>query len=559
MTTSTPRIGNPSLLGRLARIERLKVTFAISLLVLIGAALLWFSLLPHQTHFQPDSASYVEQARSLLEGDGFQSRGFAIDEIAPWRTSHSLKRPDFLFPPGYPIAVAAGSALFQIRVDVAALWVTRIALFFLPLTIFLFLRPLAGFGGALCLAIVAGASPSVLDTGVMAASDIFSLTLSIISFGVVLTVLTNRDVSRPRAFVFIGGFLAGAAYLTRNANIALLLSLAASFLMAGVFLSRPMKRGLVRMAAICGAGTALAVFPPIVRNLIMFGSIQPYRMIPSTVGFVQNIHLYINAQITEILGSPRWGHLLGWSPIGLAAIAILVGVLVYLSIRVWPRLSQENRVVFVSSIIYASLGAAVAIVARTKYQWGEPISIRHAMPYTAFWLLPIAIILHRYVSNKKVLFLGLSALMLAWILLRVPAVYQVIPSPRDATIEKLIGSEKTRGTAPCPSRNDPLIISNYAFLYRIICDADALHLTGNSVADYEIPIRSPLQIVEYIRSNLRQIRPDVIALHPGRGISVTALPISSHDTKLLAARGWKIELNSPQALVLERFSKTAVP
>lgn len=282
---------------------------------------------------------------------------------------------------------------------------------------------------------------------------------------------------------------------------------------------------------------------------MVFGKMQPYEMPPSTVSGWWNLRTFISAQISELLGSSYLGTLAGWSVPGLATLLLLTILIVRLSIKCWPTLQTGQQRAFVFSFIYALLGSAVVIAARTKYQWGEPISDRHTLQYATFLLLPLAILLRHLTGRKVVLITLSSAIVLALVTLRGISVGNEVRKERQgtsstATIVKLIDEFKTEGAGPCARDKKTLVVSNYAYLYRILCDAESLHPAGGGMGEQSIS-----EVAALVQSSVGD-RPVIVAFHPGRGIDSSNMPLRDHDVEALTAQGWMIRDNSPLALVL---------
>ena len=446
---------------------------SVLLMFVVGLLALWRAILPGFVPFNADSASYTDQARSILAGNGFESRpdGGGIDDI------DVSQRPSKLFPPGYPLVIAAGSAVSGVPVEAVAPWISRIALMVLPLTVFMAFRPVIGVYGAVCLGILGGLSPGVIRWGDYAASDLLSLTLVLTSFGLTLTAWSHNHVSRALLLALGGGLLAGFAYLTRNANMALLLAVPLS--MAVWFLASPQTERATtwRVGLSWALGTSIIVVPWLARNVWVFGTIQPYEMPPSTVGAGSNLRIFIEAQIFDVLGSRELGRLAGWSIPGLVTLLVVAIVFVHLSSKQWSTFQSAERRAFVLSLTYAVLGAAIVVAARTKYEWGDSIQIRNTMQYTLFILLPAAILLRHRLGSKHVLITLTLAIMVALTTLRFLSIAdEVNPTIQESSrlaVVKLIDESGPDKTGPCARESKPLVISNYAFLYRILCDANS--------------------------------------------------------------------------------------
>jgi hypothetical protein len=238
---------------------------------------------------------------------------------------------------------------------------------------------------------------------------------------------------------------------------------------------------------------------------------------------------------------------------------IAVGTLAALAaVRGWQKFSTAERVIFISSLLYAFVGAAVVIIARTKYQWGELISIRHAMPYTAPILLALAIGLSRNFGKRMALLTIGTALMSIWCFIRLPDIYEEAferHSSREADIEQAVRQESTTNNGPCAHDSYSAVISNYAYLYRIFCDIDAVHFT--SLPYLEIPVRYPVEIITSFGSESGIAGPATIALHPGRGVGDGSLPISAQDAASLQTAGWSTMINTPNTLVVSRGDRAS--
>lgn len=508
------------------------------LMLVVGLLTLRLALPRGGQLYTPDSAHYVEQARSLLAGRGFVSRPGGIDDI------NARQSPDTLFPPGYPLVIAAGSAVSGAPVEAVALSVSRIALMLLPLAIFVAFRPVIGDYGAACVGILSGLSPGVIGWGAYALTDILALTFVLTSVGLTLAAWSRSQVRSALLLAFGGGVMAGCAYLTRNAHLALLLATSLSMViwLAG---SPPGDRARqLRISLSWALGAAIIVLPWLARNVMVFGHAQPYSMPPSTLSAWWNVRSFIGAEAYDVLGSPYWGTVVGWTIAGLVALVLATIALAYLSSRRWSTLQPGEQRALVFSLIYALLGAAIVIAARTRYQWGGRISERFAVQYTPFVLLAGAVLL-RHLSRSKVMLIAMSAaIMVGLIALRRNALVHYGSSAPP--IVELVQRDRAERVGPCARDAPLLVVSNYDYLYRILCDANARPPGDGGMGGQSIP-----DAAASIRSRLGD-RPVIVALHPGRGIDSSALPLPAGDAAQLAAQGWMVRENSPLALVLAR-------
>jgi hypothetical protein len=171
----------------------------------------------------------------------------------------------------------------------------------------------------------------------------------------------------------------------RNANIALLVALAVYFLY--LWFSNPVQRSeTTRRFLAFLAGVSLVIVPLFLRNIMIFGSLNPYIMEPSTVGVIQNIRMYIVEFIYDISALWSLGHYIGWSIPGLIFLLVSVIGASRILMVVWIQLTENRKNTIFLCTTYSIIGACVVIAARSRYEWGELINIRHTLQYTPFFL-----------------------------------------------------------------------------------------------------------------------------------------------------------------------------
>ena len=517
------------------------------IMLAVGLFALWLSILCGGNQaYTPDSADYIDQARSFTSGNGFQTRLHDLDE------KFELWAPDKLFPPGYPIIIAIGTAVTGVPAEVVAPWVSRIALLILPLTIFISFRQVIGGRSAAWLGIITGVSPGVLLWGQFALSDVLSLTLVVASFGFTLSAASPERRESAGLFALAGGVFAGFSYLIRNANLALLAATSLSMFVWLVTSKIVERQRIWRFIFPWTVGASIVVFPWMIRNLIVFGKLQPYEMPSSTIGAWENFRSFIAAITSEISGSSYLGTLAGWSIPGLIVLLILLVIIIGFILKRWSSLAVIQRRALVFSCIYVLAGSSIVIAARTKYQWGEAISNRHTLQYAVFLLLPLAILLRNIFVDKVLLFAVSCVAVLTLVTLRGVEVeselaVQRISSSRvldaSALTQRIEGFSHEKMT-PCARNEKSLVISNYAYLYRAICDVDSINpgaddLRGHSIVDFAKLVR--IKIAD---------RPLIIALHPDRGVSSSELPLKEVQLKTLLAQGWAVQDNSSGMLLM---------
>jgi len=184
--------------------------------------------------------------------------------------------------------------------------------------------------------------------------------------------------------LFFSGLLCGFAYLTRNAGIAFIAATIGSFGLLA--LTRVLSaHATISRLAYWLAGACLIVVPFLAWNLTMFGSFQPYEMPPSDIGLLTNVRTYLQALLLDISAVPPIAQL-AWAGKVLLIMTVLALILTW---RAWPQFkaiwkhaSQNTNLALLCLGSYFILGAAMVIIARTRYQWGETINLRHVLQYS---------------------------------------------------------------------------------------------------------------------------------------------------------------------------------
>ncbi len=128
-----------------------------------------------------DSASYLDQARSVMERGVFEKTPFGIDH------SDVVYIPDNNFPPGYPLLIVISSMLLQLPAEVIAPFLSLVALILLPFVIVLSFQRILGLLPALWIGILVVLTPAAVRHGYLAYSDIISLVLVIYAVNRLLT------------------------------------------------------------------------------------------------------------------------------------------------------------------------------------------------------------------------------------------------------------------------------------------------------------------------------------------------------------------------------------
>lgn len=372
-------------------------------LLSLGAVLLAMLLsawLPLTYPYSNDTAGYIDEARHVLLGQGFL-RG------TDWQdTAHDLA-PFPLFPPGYPLAIAAFS-LTGLDFKTAALAVSWLAWLLLLPAIRYALRPLLGRWPALAIAALAVSSPGLIEWGYLALSDSSMLLLSVAALG----VLIRHPVTEEGGWrwLLLSGALAGMAYWLRNAAAVLPLTLAAFYVAATLLRLFTWHRALL---ALCVWGCAFAIFvvPLFVRNFLTFGDIQPYLGAHggTDFGIVKALRLSLWSQWLDIAAWRGVADLAWDAAAALLILPPVVALLVWLGWRRWRGASVDERLRVLLLALYAGIGFAMIVWGRSRFDWVEVTLTRQLMPYS--WAL-LALIVWALLAHRGLL-IGLFCVLLA--------------------------------------------------------------------------------------------------------------------------------------------------
>ena len=428
--------------------------YAIALLAgLCAAAISFFApFFPYGS----DSANYIEQARSVMTRGVFEVPRFRIGE------TDAAYVPDKLFPPGYPLIIVIGSLILQLPAEVIAPFLSLAALALLPLVIVFSFHRVLGLVPALWIGILVALSPAAVRHGYIAFSDTLSLVLVI--YAVNRLVLAGDK----HANWFWLGLLTGFSYLIRNANLALLLSICIYLLWC--FIVEPenrkeyLKNGLIWLGA-----NALIIVPWLIRNLLVFGKLQPYKMGPSTVSLGENSHDFLQALLDNLLAFSSLDKLLAGKLWGIVLLLVLVAVLVHQLITTWRRWQKTEQKTFFIALVYAALGAAITIAARTKYEWGQHIVPRYALPYSCFVFVALFIIFKNtaFKINTRYFGPGLAITLLLTRAYELPKLYEY--SPYHQSILEEAKQIKANHELVCSNLDGKVMTSDRAFVYIILC------------------------------------------------------------------------------------------
>lgn len=345
-----------------------------------------------------DGAAYISAARNLLEGKGLLAPTLA-DGDADLQTIS-------LWPPGYPLLITLFSFVLGTPYT-AALFITRLSLALVPLAAYWLVRPYCSPGRALLLSLLfwtpLGLMANAYDTGSDAPFFLFAL----LSSGAFLRGVDRNDVR----FLAASGALGGASLLIRNTGLFLLAAQATVLAIASLEEKFDLKL-IRRRIASWGLAAAIPTAALLIWNWTQFGTLSPYDMPPSTVGVMENIGAAMGAYSFDSFPYGQW--LASHYPWVVAAV--LVFVVLLLLRGTFVRYDQNKPLCRFTllAVVYAVLGTVMTVAARTRYQWGEPISVRHIAQYDSFLIASALIWLGRFwTARRRTVSIMIAAIALA--------------------------------------------------------------------------------------------------------------------------------------------------
>lgn len=352
------------------------------ILTLLGGGLLGALIslmLPLNYPFANDTTGYVQEARNWLHGNGLL-RGTGWSDT----TQDYAAFP--LFPPGFALTIAGISRL-GLSLPHAALAAAWLAWLLLLPAISYAARPLVGRWPAMAIAVLAASSPGFVEWGYLALSDAGMTLFSVLSLG----ILMRQDCSwrgNGRA-IMLSGLLAGCAYALRNAAAVLPLAVIA-FLGVSLLTKQLAWRDAFRSGLLWGAGFALLAFPLFFYNLHTFGSIQPYFSAHggTDFGVLKAFRLSLWSFLLDI-SAWRTVANLAWSVMAMVLLVLPAGLLLWAGWRRWRQSPRSIRAALLLLLLYMSLGFAMIVWGRSRFDWVEVTLTRQLMPYS--WAALVAV------------------------------------------------------------------------------------------------------------------------------------------------------------------------
>lgn len=482
---------------------------------------------PHYP-FMPDSASYIQLARSIAD-------------LAPGGAPVPAYQPNPLFPIGFPALL---SVLARIGVDPrdAAPLLGSLSSLLVPLLVLLTFRRALGDATALAVAFLATLSPGLLWLAGYGLTDLPACALSLAAAGCLLS-------GRSARHCLAAGLLAGAGYALRNAQLALIGAL--GLLMLYRMLAHPGGfRPALRGAALFAAGAALPLAPVLLYNAWTFGSLHPYSMGPSTVGVLDNLRTYVQEIIYDASGFRDAGVQLAWTVPGLLVCLLAVATYVRTLCRAWPGMSDVQRELWVLAAAYAVAGAVIVIAARSRYEWGEFISTRHTLQILPFalaaWLVvPLQTAVARRLRTAALLLLCASHTVFA---LRLDPQLD-LQQARGQTAREVITAGRPLLCAP---HDGTQRLSNWAYLFEIECAAPVQQFSLKALDTHDATFS---QLVAGLRkaADATPAGGALLAMYPGRAwLSADNLRFSTDEVEAIRAAGWTVRQADGHAFIAVR-------
>jgi hypothetical protein len=262
--------------------------------------------------------------------------------------------------------------------------------------------------------------------------------------------------------------------------------------------------------------------------------------------------------VTDVTACGACGNAIAWSKPGLALVVAAILALAWLFIRYFRDTADEGkRKALLISVIYVGIGSGLVIAARTRYQWGETISIRHTLQYVPFALAILAIavsMLSRWPAKLGLLLLAaLGYFHLAYALSGEAA-------PRESFYPDLQAAYRAGNGHLCEAEENTYRVSNWAYVFRIQCQARVRQIEPVNIAHEEMRkllaaddgySSIPAAIEDILEKSAG--RPVRVGFFPGRfGFEPGDFPVSEADQQRLAESGWTIIRNGPEGLLIAR-------
>ena len=520
-------------------------------IALSGAGLLFvFVALGRAFPYSPDSADYIEQARSLY------AHGTALSTPYDLGRTEIVSEPSNLFPVGFPIVLALLLAL-GIEPAIGAVVVNGLSAILAPVVLFVALTPSCGSRLAAIASLLCATTPGLIGNAPFAMTDTFTLALSLLVFHLSVN-------SRTNGAHFLSGAIAAFSYVSRNALVALLLS---SMIFYVYMIAQDRSRSDLRRQFLhFTLGLSVILTPYILYNLAVHGSINPYSMGKSTIGIAENSASMLGALAYDLSSLASLQEII--RPIGtgsffvLLASTILAPCVLILARRAFNE-PQWRALVF--STEYVLIGIWIVIVARSKYQWGDTIDTRHTLQYVPYVIGTTCIAIAAKTGTTPIrssIITKLSLLFLTALLL-VHARFFIQQLHGHAEVDSRFNGLHVYALGrdfACNKEDGTFVVSNWAYVFRIKCAVPARHLwiidpehdeaqrhfIGTAASHSSLK-----QALDFLVEHIEE-RPIAVALFPGKGgLSRMDFPMQEKEVDSLSNEGWTIVRNTHEKILLE--------
>ncbi len=461
--------------------------------------------------FMPDSASYIQLARSIADQ-------------APAGAPVPAYQPNPLFPIGFPALL---SVLARAGLDPrdAAPLLGSLSSLLLPLLVLLAFRRALGDASAAAVALLTALSPGLLWLAGYGLTDLPACALSLAAAGCLLS-------GRSAKHYIAAGLLAGTGYALRNAQLALIAAL--GLLMLYRMLAHPGGfRPALRGAAQFAGGAALPMLPLLLYNARTFGSLNAYAMPPSTVSLPTNLRTYVQEFIYDASGFRDIGVQLAWTLPGLTVCLLLAALHARRVCQAWSDMGSVQRETWLVTAGYATAGAILVIAARSRYEWGEFISTRHTLQILPFalaaWLVVPLQTTGRRLRTAALLLLCVSHAVFA---LRLDPQLD-LQQARGQTARAVIEAGRP---LLCAQPQNGLLLSNWAYAFQIECAAPVRQFSLKALDTHEATFG---RLVDALREHAGE-KPALLAIYPGRAwLEASHLQFSADQLDTLESTGWQ--------------------
>ncbi len=508
-------------------------------LVIVGALLVGALSVTGDRHRYPaadaDAVKYLQAAESLLAGTGLTTPRDAVS--APWG---EVREPYRNWPPGYSLLIAAVSKATGAAVMPSGLWISRCALALLPMAMLFCLGPLRLEGWAAAIALLAAFSSGFLWSGMVPRSDApFCLMVCLVLLSLRRFLATERA-----GWLFAAALLAGLSYTVRTVGVALVLAVPLALTIARIRSGHTRSvAAVLRAPALWTVSAAVPVAALLAYNLKTFGQLQPYSLPPSTVGLVANIRWLMAAVISDASSTSAAGPWIAWTWPALMAASLLAGYTLAMFCRrriLDPSVSNGDAAFALTLVLYALGSAAILVLGRTKYQWGELINDRYVAQFT--WIV-MAVVLcwardtWSSPSQRRALTVAVAIVCVAAAVPRVLIMSRTGDSPSLA----VAASQPLQRSLRQWAASGDTIVSNDALLLSLLGGVSVRQLQQAPGAGCGKVFSAPLAALEH--------NPELspVSLH-----AVMVLQNPCIDYSPDAGRsGWAVEQSTPAYVVLK--------